>query len=777
MAPFVASTIPPVAVLLNPFAWFLWTLDFVLWFLLPFPLLGPLKMLLSMVRGNYSKEESTGQRVNVACTSGPISRPGLAEYSELSTVHELMQFAFAKYGSKNLFGTRTYLGEYKPEGARFPLKKFGETTWKTYREVQVRAANFGAGLCALGCVPQPPNKDYEDLTGPHTILLWEDTCADWMTALIGAGGQSIAVATSYATLGIDAVAEALNNSQCPVIVCNFAKIAECAALKSKCPSLTTVIYTTNLVSAAELAKGVPPCPGLKVLSFDEVCGLSTKEYVPPEPSTISVIMYTSGSTGKPKGVKIKHESFIASCAGFLEWIMQTGTLKLGEETYLAYLPAAHILELVAEHAMLGAGAEIGFASPHTISSKGACRERPDGSINMKPEWPYPPGAIQEFKPTVLAGVPKIWDIFKKGVEDKLGKGSPVARFIFQVAFVARACALRQGRESPLFKLVFKKVAQVAGGRLKLGITGGGPCASDVQTFVRTAFAMPFIQGYALTETCCAGAVQLPDDGRDGVVGPPLASVRVRLNDCKEVLDSSGLPYLASDTYHAPNGTACAGRGEVWITGTSVSAGYFKMAKTTAEAFVMYKGERWFKTGDIGLFTTDGCLRIVDRLKNLIKLKGGEYIAIENMEAVYGGAGVVNALNGGVMCYGTGDMDKPVAVVQAEMSALTKWASEQGISYSTPEALCELPATEKYVLDELNKIGKAGKLGANELLAAVKLIAGTGEMTRGAGAPPLFHDPWTPQNGALTATNKINRKPIEQFFKAQIKELAAKGIRN
>ena len=398
--------------------------------------------------------------------------------------------------------------------------------------MQARAAAFGAGLVALGCKPQPAGVDYENLNGPHTILLWEDTCADWLTALIGAGGQSIAVATSYATLGISAVAEALNNSACPVIVCNFHKVADCAALKKQCRALTTVIYTTNLTSAAELAKGVPACPGLKVLSVDEACKLGgpEKPYSPPAPSTISVIMcgarraaapcharaparaprrraltmsvprprprrYTSGSTGKPKGVKIKHESFVASVAGFRAWMTQTGALHDGKETYLGYLPAAHILELVAEHAMVAAGAEIGFADPRTISSKGACRERPDGTINTKPEYPYPPGAIQEFRPTVLAGVPKVWDIFKKGVEDKIGKGSPVIRFIFDVAFAGRAAALRQGRESPLFKAVpFKKIAAVAGGRLKLGITGGGPCSSDVQTFVRTAFAMPFIQG-------------------------------------------------------------------------------------------------------------------------------------------------------------------------------------------------------------------------------------------------------------------------------------------
>ena len=158
--------------------------------------------------------------------------------------------------------------------------------------MQARAAAFGAGLVALGCKPQPAGVDYENLNGPHTILLWEDTCADWLTALIGAGGQSIAVATSYATLGISAVAEALNNSACPVIVCNFHKIADCAALKKQCRALTTVIYTTNLTSAAELAKGVPACPGLKVLSVDEACKLGgpEKPYSPPAPSTISVIM-------------------------------------------------------------------------------------------------------------------------------------------------------------------------------------------------------------------------------------------------------------------------------------------------------------------------------------------------------------------------------------------------------------------------------------------------------------------------------------------------------
>ena len=85
-------------------------------------------------------------------------------------------------------------------------------------------------------------------------------------------------------------------------------------------------------------------------------------------------------------------------------------------------------------------------------------------------------------------------------------------------------------------------------------------------------------------------VQFPDDSRDGIVGPPLSCVRIRLNDCREVLDGVGAPYLATDTRHGPDGSACAGRGEIWISGASVSAGYFKMPEATAKEFVEFEGK-------------------------------------------------------------------------------------------------------------------------------------------------------------------------------------------
>ena len=365
--------------------------------------------------------------------------------------------------------------------------------------------------------------------------------------------------------------------------------------------------------------------------------------------------------------------------------------------------------------MLVFGAAVGYSDPKTISSKGAVRVMPDGSLNGEPTGygNYPPGGIQEFAPTFMAAVPKIWDILKKGVESVVGKGSPVVKTLFVAAFAARSLALKQGRSSPLLSLIFKKTYKMLGGRLKLCVSGGGPVSSEIQNFIRVAFKVNLVQGYGLTETCAAGTVQMFEDCQDGVVGPPVASAEIKLADCSDVLDREGKPYLSTDTKHY--GTSCLGRGESWIKGPAVSSGYYMQEKKTKEEF---DDEGWFHTGDICIWTADGQLKIVDRKKNLIKLKGGEYVAIESMEATYGESVYVNGLNGGIMCYADGDMDRPVALLQVNDVELKKWAKDSGVSYSTIEELCENEEAIKMVTKDLNAIGK-GKLGGNEALACTE----------------------------------------------------------
>jgi len=218
-----------------------------------------------------------------------------------------------------------------------------------------------------------------------------------------------------------------------------------------------------------------------------------------------------------------------------------------------------------------------------------------------------------------------------------------------------------------------------------------------------------------------------------------------------VLDRNGQPYLSTDISHY--GVPCDGRGEVLIRGPSVSSGYLKHPEKSRKDF---DAEGWFHSGDIALFTPDGCLQIVDRLKNLVKLKGGEYIAIESMEKEYSKSAYVNGINGGLMCYGDGDMDRPVAFVVVDEKKLTAWADANAVAFDTFQALCDSPEANKEVLASLVKAGKDGKLSANELLLGVHLLPGTGPPTN---VPPALDDPWTPENGMLTASNKLQRKQI------------------
>ena len=151
----------------------------------------------------------------------------------------------------------------------------------------------------------------------------------------------------------------------------------------------------------------------------------------------------------------------------------------------------------------------------------------------------------------------------------------------------------------------------------------------------------------------------------GSASPPHCSLS-RAQGEPAVLDRAGIPYLSRDTSH--QGAPCEGRGEVWIRGTPVSSGYYMQPDKTAEVF---REDGWFRTGDIAIWLPTGMLKIVDRLKNLIKLKGGEYVAIESMESTYAQSVYVNGKNGGMMCYADGDMDRPIAILQVQGKVLKR----------------------------------------------------------------------------------------------------------
>ena len=201
--------------------------------------------------------------------------------------------------------------------------------------------------------------------------------------------------------------------------------------------------------------------------------------------------YTSGSTGKPKGVMIRQKNLIASAAMFLNWGEQH--VREGDETYLAYLPAAHIFELIVEFVMISYGARVGYSDPRSFSSHGAVRmDESTKKLHIGAKMKYPsddsknmaPGGLQSFRPTLLVAVPKIWDILKKGVEDGLSKKPGLIRSFVQFGFAWRAYMIDCGVDSFVFTFLFRKLfAPILGGRSRIFATGGGPIASEVRVII------------------------------------------------------------------------------------------------------------------------------------------------------------------------------------------------------------------------------------------------------------------------------------------------------
>ena len=444
--------------------------------------------------------------------------------SGASTLYDLAMIAFRSYGTNVCMRKRDFLGWKSPK-----VKEFGPTIHKlTYAEVGDQAHKFGAALRAVGCVPSPAKTNLKKVKSPCRIAIFENTCPEWMMSALGAFSQSIGVTTVYATLGIDAVVEAINDNLIPVIVCNKKNVKFFVEKAKSTPSLKAIIYTIDLVAPGDEIE-IPSAPkGLSIYSFDEfVESGDPSKYppTPPPPTSTAVIMYTSGSTGKPKGVVITHAS-VAAGAAAAEALL---SMKPSDE-YLAYLPLAHIMELMVEFVCLANAVSLNYADPKSLTATGS----------------YPVGALEVYGPTHMVAVPVIWNTIKKGLLAKVALSSPVAQCLVRTAIQWRTFAMKIGLDTPLFNaIVFKKFKKALGGNLRWALSGGGPLNGDVQEFIRVAFNVPLIQGYGLTETCAGLTIQDESDDRPAVAGMVIPSVEVKVVSTPEVMDKGGLPYMST----------------------------------------------------------------------------------------------------------------------------------------------------------------------------------------------------------------------------------------
>ena len=355
------------------------------------------------------------------------------------------------------------------------------------------------------------------------------------------------------------------------------------------------------------------------------------------------------------------------------------------------------MEFVFENAALYWGATMGYGNPKTLS---------DSSVRNCN------GDIKEFKPSILVGVPAVWETVKKGIITKVNAGSPVVRGLFWGALWAKNNLMGMGLPGSglLDAVVFKKLKEATGGRLKLCMNGGGPVAKDTQRFISMAIA-PMIIGYGLTETTAMGTLQNPLEWTVDSIGCMPASV-----ECK-LVDFPDAGYFATNKPHP--------QGEVWLRGPTVMSGYYQNDKETAEAI---SSDGWFKTGDIGEFDGAGHLKLIDRKKNLIKTLNGEYIALEKLESVYRAAHVV----ANICVYADDNKAKPIAIIVPAEPALKKLAASIAVPDGSIEELVHNKKLIAAVLKELQAAGRQGGLSGIEIIDGVV----------------LSDEEWTPQNVSL-----------------------------
>ena len=363
------------------------------------------------------------------------------------------------------------------------------------------------------------------------------------------------------------------------------------------------------------------------------------------------------------------------------------------DSLLAYLPLAHILEFVFENACLYWGGTMGYGTIRTLS---------DTSVRKCK------GDIRELKPSILVGVPQVWETVKKGIVSKVDAGPAITQKLFWGALAAKGFLLSSGLPGSglLDTIVFNKVKDATGGKLRICLNGGGPIAKDTQRFISLAIT-PMISGYGLTETTAMGALTDPLAWTDSALGELPATIEMKLVDFGEA------------GYFSTNKPP---QGEIWIRGGGVTAGYLDLEEETKESFTE---DGWFKTGDIGEFDSKGQIKVIDRKKNLVKTLTGEYIALEKLESVYRAAPVV----ANICVYAAQDQSKPVAIIVPSEPALKKIASDIGESGDHLEELVHNEKINSAVLKQLQSAGQKGGLAGFEIIAGVVLA----------------EEEWTPQN--------------------------------
>jgi long-chain acyl-CoA synthetase len=521
---------------------------------------------------------------------------------------------------------------------------------------------------------------------------WEWAVTDFAALAIGAADVPI-----YPTLTGEQVAALVRDAGCRIAV---------VSTRQQFDKLNSVRGHTQLERILIMDSAAPPEGAIGFSTVMAGADARGSERDPVfdalmrsvEPKDLATLIYTSGTTGEPKGVALTHGNIASNqslCAADFSFN--------STDSCISFLPLSHITARALDYVMFYSGAQVAYCS----------------------KFDNLPQAMREIRPTVLVGVPRVYEKIRQAVEQK-SAASPVKKRILAWAVglgAGHRDTVYEGRQpsSPMWKLarklVYSKVAEAFGGRVRIFISGGAPLGMDTaQWFASVGIAL--WEGYGLTETSPVIALNTPSNHRMGSVGMPLANLELK---------------LAED-------------GELLARGPSVFAGYWQKPEANAECF---DEAGWFRTGDIARLDADGFLYITDRKKELLKTSGGKLVAPQPIE---------NKLKTNLMVAQAalvGDRHKFISVLIApNFAALEVWARQNGIECnSRAELVADGRVIARYseIVREVN-----GGLANFESLKRFRVVA----------------EEWTQDSGELTPSMKLKRRVITERYAQAIAELYA-----
>ncbi|MYV47882.1 long-chain fatty acid--CoA ligase [Streptomyces sp. SID2888] len=587
------------------------------------------------------------------------------------------------------------------EAYRYPVPGNGEGPdgWKSlsWAEAAARVQAVAAGLIELGVQPE------------QRVALASSTRVEWILADLGIMCAGAATTTVYPQTNSDESAFILSDSESKVLIAeNAEQLAKARSRSAELPGLTHFVVIDpegvetgdRVLTLAELeTRGAARLKEHPELIKERV-GAITKDQ-------LATLIYTSGTTGRPKGVRLPHDnwSYMAKA------IAATGLVS-GEDLQYLWLPLAHVFGKV----LISGQIEVGHVS--------AVDGRVDKIIENLPV----------VQPTYMAAVPRIFEKVYNGVAARARAGGAAKYKIFQwAAGIAREYAKvsqdnfrRTGSRSvPLGlaarhkaadALVFAKIREAFGGRLRACISGSAALAPEIGYFFAGA-GIHILEGYGLTESSAASFVNPGEAYRTGTVGKPLPGTEVRIAD----------------------------DGEILLRGPGIMEGYHGLPEKTAEVL---EPDGWFHTGDIGELSPDGYLSITDRKKDLIKTSGGKYIAPAEAEGQFK---ALCPYVSNILVHGA-DRNFCSALIALDEPSLLEWAKENGLGGKPYAEVVADPATVEMIDGYVRQL--------NEGLQRWQAVRRFRLLPRDLDI----------EHGELTPSLKLKRPVVEREYKHLIDEM-------